>query len=292
MAARARRAMGREAPADRAASLLAHVVRGLPAERAEWGEAMCAELAGVQGSRARWGFGAGCAKAALAMRLRASITAPGRGGARLRAMLLAAVAASLALVAYGLVRYPGLRSGSGTWAAAAAFLVLMLGYVAVALALSRGTTARATSARHYGLVGGLVVGAAWLMVVAPIAPAEIEKNLVFVPLAIALLGPAAVAGLAARASRDARAATAAALWSGLVGGLLAFIIWVTATYVRDGRPYDAQMLRDFHASGSHDLAAYAVADNLGAALGMLVFIPVVALALGSLTGRVAADRRG
>ncbi len=57
-----------------------------------------------------------------------------------------------------------------------------------------------------------------------------------------------------------------------------------------GRPYDAQMMRDFHASGSRDLAAYAVGDNLGAALGLLLFMPVVALALGSLTGRVTAAR--
>ena len=80
------------------------------------------------------------------------------------------------------------------------------------------------------------------------------------------------------------------MWCGLVGGLLAFIVWMTTTYARDGRPYDAQMMRDFHASGSRDLAAYAVGDNLGAALGMLLVIPVVALALGSLTGRVTAAR--
>ena len=65
---------------------------------------------------------------------------------------------------------------------------------------------------------------------------------------------------------------------------------MTTTYVRDGRPYDAQMLRDFHASGSRDLAAYAVGDNLGAALGLLLIVPVVALALGSLAGRISADR--
>ena len=69
-----------------------------------------------------------------------------------------------------------------------------------------------------------------------------------------------------------------------------FIIWVTVTYVRDGRPYDAQMLRDFHRSGSRDLAAYAVSDNLGAAFGMLLILPVVAVALGSLTGRITAFR--
>jgi hypothetical protein len=63
---------------------------------------------------------------------------------------------------------------------------------------------------------------------------------------------------------------------------------VTVTYAHDGRPYDAQMMRDFRASGSHDLTAYAVGDVLGGALGLLLVIPVVAFALGSLAGRAAA----
>ena len=273
---------------DSPAAVLAQAVRGLPAERAEWGSAMCAELAGVQGTRARWSFSLGCARAALAMRMRSSITARDRGGGGgLRASLLVALVATAALGFYAPVRYPALRSSPGTWAAAAFFSLLVLGYGVVALLLSRGTAARAVAARRYGLAGGLCVGAAWLMVV---APSRIQHDLVFVPLAAALLGPGVVAALAGRSSRDARAATAAAVWCGLVGGLLAFIVWVTTTYVRDGRPYDAQMMRDFHASGSRDLAAYAVGDNLGAALGMLLIIPVVALALGSLTGRVTAAR--
>jgi hypothetical protein len=272
--------------------LLAEAVRRLPVERAEWGGAMCAELAGVEGSRARWAFSLGCARAAIGMRIRAGLTASERGGNGLRAFMLTAIAAAAGLAVYGLLRYPALRSGFATWTALAVFFALMLGYVAAALTLSRGATAGAATARSHGIAGGLVVGAAWLMVAAPVAPAEIERHLVFVPVAVALLGPAVVGAVAGRASRDARAAAAAALWSGLSGGLLAFIVWLTTTYVRDGRPYDAQMLRDFHRSGSRDLTAYAVGDNMGAALGMLVIIPAVALALGSLTGRVTADRPG
>lgn len=51
---------------------------------------------------------------------------------------------------------------------------------------------------------------------------------------------------------------------------------------RDDRPYDAQLLGDLHTSRSHDHVAYVVADNLGGALGLLVSIPVVAFARGSL----------
>ncbi len=260
---------------DGPAAVLAQAVRGLPAERAEWGSAMCAELARVEGGRAR------------AMRMRSSVTTPDRGGNGLRGSLLVALAMAVALAVYGLVRYPALRAGVGAWAAMVLFLLLAFGYAATALALSRGTTPGAVAARRYGLAGGLCVGAAWLMVA---APSPTRQDLVFVPLAAALLGPAVAAALAGRSSGDARAATGAAVWSGLVGALLAFIIWVTATYVREGRPYDAQMMRDFHASGARDLAAYAVGDNLGAALGMLLFVPVVALALGSLAARVTAAR--
>jgi hypothetical protein len=251
---------------------------------------MCAELTGVPGKRARWAFSLGCARTALVLRLRSGIAVPRRGDRGVRVALLVAVAATGGLAAYAPVRYPALRSGAGTWLGEAALALLLLAYAAAGLALSRGSAARAVASRRYGLAGGLCVGLAWLMVVAPVAPAVIEKRLVFLPLTVALLAPAVVAALAGRASGDARAATAASLWSGLLGGLLVFVIWATTTYVRDGRPYDAQMLRDFHASGSRDLGAYAVSDNLGAALGMLLIVPFAALALGSLTGRVAAAR--
>jgi len=50
-------------------------------------------------------------------------------------------------------------------------------------------------------------------------------------------------------------------------------------------------VRDFHASGARDLVTYAVSDDLGGALTMLVIIPVVALALGSLTSGPASATR-
>ena len=96
--------------------------------------------------------------------------------------------------------------------------------------------------------------------------------------------------MAARTSRDAAAGTRAALWAGLVAGLGVFDVWVAATYARDGGPYDAGMLRDFHSSHAPDLATYAVSDNLGSALVLLLLIPTVALAVGSVTAHLAAGR--
>lgn len=285
---RARRVVRKSGGADWPDRLLGLAVGGLPADRSEWGTAMSAELGGVEGRRARWRFSLGCARASVAMQVRAAVATRDRGGSGVRAFALCAVVVALGLAGYGLVRYPALRSSFNTWASATFFVALALGYAVSALSLSRGAAAQAVVARRYGLAGGLLTGGAWLLILAPDA---IGKSLVVVPLLVALLAPLAVAGLAARTSGNARAATGAALWSGLIGALLVFIIWVATTYARDGRPYDAQLLRDYHRSGSHDLVAYAVADNIGGALELLVIIPLVALALGSLGGRLAAAEK-
>ena len=63
-----------------------------------------------------------------------------------------------------------------------------------------------------------------------------------------------------------------------MGGLLVFTVWMTATYARDGRPYDAQLLRDLPHSGAPDLATLAVSDALASALTLLILIPLTALA--------------
>jgi hypothetical protein len=264
---------------DRAAAVLSVAIRGLPPERADWGRAMLGELDAVCGSRARWRFSLGCVNAALALRIRARFGGSHRDGAVVRSMVLAAVAAALVLGAYGLVRYPL----PGAWAGTLAFLAVLLGYGVGALGLSRGMTPGAVVARRYGLLGGVVTGATWLVAIFPTAPL---KEWVLAPLAIAIVSPGCVAVLAGRATRDTRAATAGSVWCGLVGGIVVFVIWVTATYLRDGGPFDPQLIRDFHASGAPDLTAYAVGDSLGAALAMLVMIPTVAFAAGTLAARI------
>src|SRR5206468_1769301 len=117
------------------------------------------------------------------------------------------------------------------------------------------------------------------------------KGWVFLPLLVALMGPAVVAAVAARRAGGVRTGTLAALWSGLVGGLTVFIVWVTVTYTNAGGPYDSGLVRDFHKSGAPDLATYAVNDNLGSGLVLLLMVPTVALAVGSLSARFAAAPR-
>ena len=272
------------ADGDHARLVLVIAVRGLPADRADWGQAMLVEFDRVEGRRARWQFSLGCLWAST--RIRSQSLEP--GGALLRAVVLGSAAIAFALVGYGLVHYPGLRSEPNVWGAMILFVATLLIYTAIAVFLSRGKSHRSVAARRYGLAGGLAVGVGWLL---GIEPPSVVKGWVFLPLVIALLGPAIVAAVAGRSSDDSRTGTLAALWSGLVGGLTVFIVWVTVTYANAGGPYDSGLIRDFHKSGARDLAAYGVSDNLGSGLVLLLLIPTVALALGSLAARLSTAAR-
>jgi hypothetical protein len=247
---------------------------------------MLVELDQIDDERERLRHCLGCVRAVAAMQIATAITPSRRDGRSLRVAVLSAIVASLALAAYGIAHYPGLRAGNGPWPAVAFLVVTLLVYAASALALSQGTTRHASLARRHGLVGGVIVGTAWLVAINP--PGSL-KAWVAVPLAVALLAPASLAAITGHTTGDPNAATATAAWSGLIGALLAFIVWVAATYRRNGGPYDPQLLRDFHRSHSHDLVAYAVSDSLGTALSLLVLIPLVALALGSLTRGTTAN---
>jgi len=264
---------------DRARRVLALAVRSLRGDRQEWGEAMLHELDHVQGTLSRWRFGLGCACASVRIRLRS----PEPGGLGLRAIIFGCTTIALALVGYGLVHYPGLRSGPNVWGAMIVFLATLLVYVGLAVVLARGVSRQSIAARRFGLVGGLVTGAGWFVGIAPPTPL---KSWVFLPLAIALTAPAVVATIAGHRSGSSRTGSLTALWSGLVAGLFVFIGWTTDTYAKAGGPYDGALVGDFRKSGAHNLVTYAVSDNLGSGLVLLLLIPTVALAVGTLGARL------
>jgi len=58
------------------------------------------------------------------------------------------------------------------------------------------------------------------------------------------------------------------------------------TYVNAGGPYDGGLVEDFRKSGARDLPTYAVSDSLGSGLVLLLMIPTIALALGTLSTRL------
>ncbi len=201
----------------------------------------------------------------------------------MRAVILGCAALSLALVGYGLVHYPGLRSEPNFLGAMVVFLATLLAYLGLALVLARGVSRQSIAARRFGLAGGVATAAGWLLGIAP--PAAL-KGWVFLPLLIALIAPALAATLAGHRSGDPRTGNLTALWGGIVAGLTVFIVWTTLTYANAGGPYDSGLVNDFRASGTHDLPTYAVSDNLGSGLILLLLIPTVALALGTLGTRL------
>jgi hypothetical protein len=58
-----------------------------------------------------------------------------------------------------------------------------------------------------------------------------------------------------------------------------------------GRPYDPGLVRDFHNSGAPDLATYAVSDNLGAAMVLMLLVPLMTATLGCAAATITARRR-
>jgi hypothetical protein len=122
---------------DAPARLLAAAVATLPADRADWGAAMTAELAQVRDRRARWRFAAGCARTAIF---------PPRGN-RLPVLAAGAIAAAAAIAA-GLAlghAVPGMRVFAVTF---------------VALAGAMATLAVARSRRLHRPASGPTVAAA------------------------------------------------------------------------------------------------------------------------------------
>lgn len=264
---------------DPAQRFLGLAVGGLPPERLDWAQAMLRELEHVQGRKARWQFSLGCAWAASRIRLHS----PAPGGAAVRAVIIGCAAVSVALVGYGLVQYPGLRSEPHIWGAMVIFLAALVAYVGIAVVFARGLSRQAIAARRFGLYGGLATGVGFLL---GLSPPTALKPWVFLPLLIALIGPATVAIVSGRHSRDSRTGVVTALWCGIVAGFTVFIVWTIVTYANAGGPYDSGLLRDFRSSGAHDLPTYAVNDSLGSGLVLLLLIPTTALALGILGTRL------
>jgi hypothetical protein len=169
----------------------------------------------------------------------------------------------------------------------ALFGATLAGYGILAATLSRDGGQEALTARWYGLATGLAVGGSWVVL---LTSAAISPTWSFLPMAVAVLAPAMVATAVACTSRSSAAGTRTALWAGLVGGLTVFIGYSIATFVSQGRPYDPALITEFHHSGTANLATYAVGDALGGAIVMLLIVPAIALALGSLCA-LAAGRR-
>jgi hypothetical protein len=210
---------------DPAAGLLAGVVRLLPPGRDEWGRAMRAELAGVNGTRARWGFVLGCLR----------VVAMQRMTARSAGYLVLVVGALAGVVALARdVAYVPLRIG----------LVVLVAVLVAESWLGRrrwlfgpargGWVAGLVGAGGYLLVGAMAFDAVLDMRSHTENPDEMVH--VGVPVYTALLTGYLVGFLALTAHRSA--AGARTLATGAASGLGAAVFWLVVVLALPPVPAD------------------------------------------------------
>lgn len=241
--------------------------------RPEWGRAMLAEVEQVSDAGARRKFAFGCLRAL-------ALSVP-----RMVAGVFAAGLLSVGVVLTALVRYPGLITGAGTWLAVGLFFVAVGGYVIAAAGLAaRLTRLKLTTA---ALVTGACIAGSWMLVGLSTSvgvPAAVPMSLlVLAPCVALVLGWVATM----RSSSPATGVQCVSL-AGLEAGLGLFLLWAGTTVLFAGRPYDPGMVRDFRASAAPDLATYAVNDNLGSGMMLLLLVPLVSLAAGATGALIAA----
>jgi hypothetical protein len=264
---------GRNGSTDIPTAIVEWAARLLSADRAEWGQAMLGELGKYKGA-ARWRYALGCALAAIGLPRR------GRGGRWVMASVLVASIASAGLVGYGFTRYPGIVTGVRTWLALATFAALLAGFVVVT-----GVATRQSPIGVTGLVCGCALAGVWIVVGAITLSTRTTASMFL--LLILPLASIAVGVIGARRGRTRTAGRRAALVSAVVAALAVFLVLATDTLITGGRPYDAGQLQDFATSGYPDMATYAVSDNLGTAMVVLLLMSAVTAVLGSAGASLA-----
>ncbi|MDQ2836616.1 MAG: hypothetical protein M3Y42_01460 [Actinomycetota bacterium] len=253
----------------------------LGGERCEWGPAMLGELAGLTGQFARWRFALGCLRAAL-------FALPGSTSFARQAAAVIATAGAVCtgLVAYGFARYPGLIIGVGTWLELAAFLAVIGSYLMAAWVVLRRIEAGSVGSIRVALLAGAAIAVVWSA--ASVLLAEQASGSAFLTSWLAVPFAAFSVGLlGAWHANAARAGGQAALLAAVGAGLLVFGLWVLDTVLSGGRPYDPGLISDFRGSGAPDLATYAVSDNLGSAMMLLLVVPVLATMFGAAGAAIA-----
>jgi hypothetical protein len=255
--------------------ILATCVKCLPADRVEWADAMLGELASIARRGERWRFATGCARVAL--------TSPWSRGAPGRSVVIAmglGAVACVGTVGLSIARYPAVITGR-SWLAIAVFVVVVAGYLVAAAALVRWLEGSSRGTIRVAMLGATGIAALWVAIggLASYAPSKTASTALMLALPVASFG----VGVAATNRSGTATATAgryASLLAGLGAGLLGFVVWMGNTLVTAGGPYDPGMRRDFASSGARDLATYAVSDNLGSAMMLLLLIPVLAGSFG------------
>jgi hypothetical protein len=240
---------------------------------------MRTELACVDGRAARWRFALGGARAALSARLFGRMT-----GQPDLSVVVAGALVCAGLVVAALATYPALLGEPKLPLLLGALTVVLVGYMLIASARARNTTPVVPGSRATGLIAGVVIGAVWLVFAAA------WWNLHGWPLVAAVVLPVVAGGYFARSAGSARAAVKALTSTALVAGLVVFVGSAIDAFVTASGPYDTGQLDEFRNSGYTSLPAYWMGEDLAAAVMLLIFVPCLTLAVGSIGAAIGGVR--
>jgi hypothetical protein len=151
--------------------------------------------------------------------------------------------------------------------------------------VAAGITTRQPRVGVIGLISGGAQAVVWLAAAMSLGSAASIPLLCCLPLT-----PIAVGVVAARGGRGRAAGRRGALVSAVVAALAVFLVLAADTVLTGGRPYDVGQLRDFAGSGYRDIATYAVSDDLGTEMVLLLLMSAVTGLFG-FAGASLATRR-
>jgi len=242
----------------------------LPGDRVDWGQAMLGELDRIEGRLARWRFTLGCVAGV--------VLSPPWGSDGPMVVLVATAVGSAVVFGIGFVHF-GLDTNPWNWVTLAILVVLVMSsLVTVSVQVRRPGVAR------LGLVGGLFVAAAWLVVsgftwqgiISPIYSVGAWSGpavLIGVPLVVGVGGT--------WRSKSASVGRRAARLAGASAGLAMFFISTIAVVAIDGGQRDP-------GAG----VAGGVSESFSnVAMLFLIFLPMATAAVGWVAATAIARLR-
>ncbi len=265
---------------DGSAALLSWACERLPPERADWGRAMCSELACIDRRSARWRFALGGLRAAATARLAGRLA--GRPSAT--AIICGALGCA-ALVVATFAIYPALLTERKLPLLLAVLASVLVGYVVLALAQAPVASVGLGRVRRTSLVSGVILGVLWFVFAAA------WWNLHGWPMVAAILIPLLPGASAARTSGGRAAGIRTVTATGLIAGLVVFVAITVDAFATAHGPYDAGQVDQFTHTGYVNPAAYWMGEGLATAVMMLLLIPVLTVLVGSLGALAGGLRR-
>lgn len=258
---------------DLPSALLALACRRLSDDRNDWGRALHAELASINGRRARWSFALGGVWTTIGGRLGGRLDRPSL------AIFVGSAVVCGGLVITGLAAYPNLLTDPRTPPCLVVITIVLLGYAIAGVAEARRagrTSGPAIPGRHWWVVTGVALGLLWIVF------ASGWLDLHGWPLILAAVLSALAGAGPARTHRGWRAGFASVTRVALVAGLFTFIVSVLEALATADGPYDASQLQESAAHGYTSAAAYWMGEGLATSLLLSLMIPLCTVALGTI----------